>query len=48
MLRDFDLTDPVVKQKMKERYGETVPLDGPAISPGEMFASSELITVMSR
>lgn len=47
-LRDFDLTYPVVKQKMKERYGEAVPFDEPVISPGEMFASRELITVMSQ
>ncbi len=47
-LRDFDLTDSVVKQKMKERYGAAVPLDEPVISPGAMFSSSDLITVMSQ
>jgi hypothetical protein len=44
-LRDFDLSDPVVKQKMKERYGNKVPLEETVISPGEMFSSPELKTV---
>ena len=38
-LREFDLTDPVVKAKMRERYGSHVPLDEPVISPGAQFAS---------
>ena len=33
-LREFDLTDPAVKAKMRERYGKKVPLDEPVISPG--------------
>jgi hypothetical protein len=44
-LRDFDLSDPVVRQKMKERYGNKVPLNETVISPGEMFSSPELKTV---
>jgi hypothetical protein len=45
-LRDFDLTDPVVRQKMRERYGNKVPLNEPVISPGEMFLSAEVRTVV--
>ncbi len=45
-LRDFDLSDPVVRQKMKERYGNKVPLNETVISPGEMFSSPELKTVV--
>ena len=41
----FDLTDPAVKTKMRERYGDRVPLDEPAISPGAMFDSPMLVTV---
>jgi len=41
-LRDFDLTAPAVKAKMKERYGERVPLEEDVISPGEMFDSGLL------
>jgi uncharacterized protein YycO len=47
-LEEFDLKDPVVKAKMRERYGNRVPLDEPVISPGEQFASPLLRTVVSR
>jgi uncharacterized protein YycO len=43
-LREFDLTDPVVKAKMRERYGANVPLEEPVISPGAQFESPLLIT----
>jgi hypothetical protein len=43
-LREFDLTDPVVKAKMRERYGANVPLEEPVISPGAQFDSPLLIT----
>jgi hypothetical protein len=44
-LREFNLTDPVVKARMQERYGERVPLDETVISPGEMFVFEGLSTV---
>ena len=44
-LRDFDLSDPLVKAKMKERYGNRIPMDEKVISPGEMF-SSDLLTLV--
>jgi Permuted papain-like amidase enzyme, YaeF/YiiX, C92 family len=44
-LRDFDLTDPVVKSKLHERYGNAIPLDESVISPAAMFSSSLLRTV---
>jgi len=44
-LREFDLTDPMVKAKMRERYGRNVPLDEPVISPAAMFDSDLLRTV---
>jgi hypothetical protein len=44
-LRDFDLTDPAVKAKMRERYGSRVPLDEPVISPGAMYDSPLLETI---
>jgi Permuted papain-like amidase enzyme, YaeF/YiiX, C92 family len=44
-LRDFDLSAPIVKAKMKERYGTAIPLEEPVISPGEMFSYDGLITV---
>jgi uncharacterized protein YycO len=44
-LREFDLTDSAVKEKMGERYGTHIPLDERVISPASMFDSSLLQTV---
>jgi len=44
-LRDFNLSDPIVKAKMKERYGKAVPMEETVISPSEMFSSTKLIVV---
>lgn len=46
-LREFDLSDPVVQAKMRERYGSRVPLDEPVISPGAQFASPLLTPIES-
>lgn len=45
-LGEFDLSDPVVKTKMRQRYGKNVPMDETVISPGEMFAFEGLLTVV--
>lgn len=42
---DFDLSSPAVRSKMRERWGDHVPLREPAISPAQMFASPLLVTV---
>lgn len=47
-LSDFDLSDPVVKAKLKERFGSSIPLGETVISPSEMFSSSDLIMVLER
>ena len=47
-LREFDLSDPVVKAKMQERYGNRVPMDETVISPGEIFSSKLLIVLIER
>lgn len=44
-LREFRLDDPAVRGKMKERYGNAVPLDEPVIAPGAMFDASNLTLV---
>ena len=46
-LGDFDLSSPEVKRKLKERYGDAVPLDEKVISPESMFNSPLLETVFS-
>ena len=44
-MKDFDLTDPRVKLKIKERYGDDVPLEETVISPSSIFESPMLSTV---
>ncbi|MBK6893962.1 MAG: YiiX family permuted papain-like enzyme [Flavobacteriales bacterium] len=44
-LRDFDLSDPVVSKKLKERYGDKLPLDEEVISPASIFESPLLSTI---
>jgi hypothetical protein len=41
-LRDFDLTHPLVKEKIRERYPSGPPLDETVISP-EQMAKSDLL-----
>jgi hypothetical protein len=41
-LKDFDLTHPIVKAKLKERYGNNIPLNEQVISPGDIFESNQL------
>jgi hypothetical protein len=43
-VRDFNLTDPAVRAKMRERYGDHIPMDEPVISPVSMFNSPLLVT----
>lgn len=47
-LRDFDLSHPAVQAKLRERYGDKLPLNEPVISPASIFGSPELVTVLSR
>jgi uncharacterized protein YycO len=47
-LADFDLSNDIVKQKMRERYGDDVPLNEKVISPASMFISDKLITVKEK
>lgn len=46
-LSDFDLTNEVVKKKIKERYGNKIPMNEPVISPAAIFNSDLLVTVKS-
>ncbi|MCB0402583.1 MAG: YiiX family permuted papain-like enzyme [Flavobacteriales bacterium] len=47
-LSEFDLSNPVVRQKMKERYGSQVPLQETVISPAAIFDSELLETIESK
>ena len=44
-LREFDLTSPIVKQKIRERFGDNIPMNESVISPKAMFESDKLFTV---
>lgn len=46
-LSDFDLTSETVKKKMKERYGDKIPMEEKVISSAAIFDSELLITVKS-
>ncbi|MEQ9188710.1 MAG: YiiX/YebB-like N1pC/P60 family cysteine hydrolase, partial [Cryomorphaceae bacterium] len=47
-LGEMDLSHPVVKQKLTERYGIAIPLDEWVITPGDVFDSPLLRTVVSQ
>lgn len=47
-LRSFKLDDPLVKQKLKSRYGDRIPLDEPVIAPSSIFDSPLLEVVDER
>ena len=47
-IREFRLDSPAVKQKIRERYGNDIPLDETVISPQAMFESDLLQTVIEQ
>lgn len=47
-LGDYDLSNPIVKKKLKQRYGNNIPVNEPMISPGSIFESELLATVMEK
>ncbi|AXG74570.1 YiiX family permuted papain-like enzyme [Flavobacterium arcticum] len=46
-LKEFDLSHPAVQEKIKERYGNNIPLNEKVISPAAIFESDLLYTVIS-
>ncbi len=47
MLKSFNLSDPIVKKMMFERYKDKIPYNEKVISPKDMFDSDKLFTVIS-
>jgi hypothetical protein len=45
-LKDYDLTHPLVRQKLEEKYGKNIPLDELMVSPGDLFTSKILAQPM--
>jgi hypothetical protein len=46
-LKEFDLSSPLVKAMIQQRYGNKIPYEEPVISPEAMFRSELLTTVYS-
>jgi hypothetical protein len=46
-IKDFDLTHPTVKKKMRERFGDKIPHDETVISPDAIFNDEKLAEVCS-
>jgi uncharacterized protein YycO len=44
-MKDFDLSSPVVKRLLQERYPNGVPLEETVISPEDVYQSGALVTV---
>lgn len=44
-LKEYHLDNPLIQQKLRERYGDDVPLDEPVVAPGDLFDSNLLQTV---
>lgn len=44
-LRDFNLSNNLVRSKLRERYGNKIPLNETVISPQSIFDSKNLITI---
>lgn len=48
VLKDFDIENKEVNKKLKERYGDDIPLDEKVVSPSDLFDSELLYTVISQ
>lgn len=45
-IKDMNLLHPIVQEKLKERYGDNIPMDEDVITPACLFNSDKLVTVM--
>lgn len=44
-LREFDFSEPLVQEQIRDRFGDSIPLDETVISPAAIFASELLVKV---
>lgn len=47
-LKEYKFDHPIVKEQLRRRYGDNVPLEEPVIAPSDIFSIPELITVTQR
>lgn len=45
-LKDFDLTNPIVKHKLESRYGNKIPYESKVVSPADIYESGLLKDVV--
>lgn len=44
-MNDFDFSNPIVKEVIKQRYKDQIPWEEPVVSPADLFESGELVTM---
>ncbi len=44
-LKSFDLSDPLVSAKLKERFGKNIPVEEPVVAPVTIYDSKRITTV---
>lgn len=47
-IREFDLSDPLVQAKVRERFADSLPKNERVVSPAAIFGSQLLVTVYKR
>jgi hypothetical protein len=47
-LKDFDLSSPLVKKIMKDRYGDKVPYNEPVVAPSDLVESPLFMKVINK
>ncbi len=47
-LKEFDLSDKLVKAKLKERYGNNIPMEELVVTPDRIFKAENLTTIMEQ
>jgi hypothetical protein len=47
ILRDLDLSNPLVRRKLEQRYKGKIPMDQPMVPPSDLYASPWLTSVSS-
>lgn len=43
--KDYDLSNPLVKEKLKDKFGKEIPMDEKIVSPGDLFDSEKLVLI---
>jgi hypothetical protein len=42
-LNEFDLSHPIVRVIVNERYGDSIPLEEPVVAPSDLYDSELLV-----